>query len=112
MVGVDARRNLRHAGNDFSAKYATDVFTQEAVNVIRKHDPKEPLYLEVSHVAVHAVQGNYLQVRNETENDQKYGYIGDKNRRLFAGKHISWSLLRPVAPAEFKMGVAKLPKKG
>lgn len=88
MIGKDARRNLREAADEFHEQYATDVFTKEAVNIIEAHDSDVPLFLTVSHVAVHALRGNILQVQNETLVHQKYaGYIANKDRRLLAGKN-------------------------
>ncbi len=86
MYGVDARRNFAQAGAEFHGKYATDVFTDEAVRIIENHDRNFPLFLEISHVAVHAEKGDGLKVRNEEENDEKFGYIEDEQRRLFAGE--------------------------
>lgn len=85
MVGLDARRNLAEAGAEFDGKYATDVFTNEAVNIIDNHDAKVPLFLEVSHVAVHAEKDDILKVRDVDSNNVKYDYIKDERRRLFAG---------------------------
>ncbi|XP_065217853.1 arylsulfatase B-like isoform X2 [Planococcus citri] len=83
--GYDARDNYNHAGDRFRGRYATDVFTEEAVNIIKKHDTSEPLFLDLSHLAVHAIVGDILLVKNQTENDEKFSYIKDPHRRLFAG---------------------------
>lgn len=86
MVGVDAQRNLQGAAEEFYGQYATDVFTNEAVSIIRKNDALHPMFLQVSHAAPHAVKGNLLQVRNLSENDRQFGFIKNKQRRLLAGK--------------------------
>lgn len=76
---------MKPAGDEFVDQYATDVFTKEAVNIIKSHDRKTPLFLELSHVAVHALKGNILQVRDEKKNDEDFKYIADQQRRRLAG---------------------------
>ncbi|XP_065213376.1 arylsulfatase B-like [Planococcus citri] len=83
--GYDAWNNHDRAADRFKGKYATDVFTEEAVNIIKNHDTSTPLFLDVSHVAVHAGFNNLLQVRNEQENNERFANIEDQHRRLFAG---------------------------
>ncbi|XKL69126.1 hypothetical protein PGB90_006895 [Kerria lacca] len=83
--GIDAHRDLSPAGAEFYRKYLTDVFTEEAVRIIKNHDRNHPLFLEISHAAVHAIKNNILQVRNVDENNRKFGYIKNEHRRLFAG---------------------------
>ncbi|KAL6953787.1 N-acetylgalactosamine-4-sulfatase, partial [Sarracenia purpurea var. burkii] len=78
---------MKPAGDEFVDQYATDVFTKEAVNIIKSHDRKTPLFLELSHVAVHALKGNILQVRDEKKNDEDFKYIADQQRRRLAGIH-------------------------
>lgn len=83
--GIDARNNFEPAGERFRGKYNTDVFTEEAVQVIRDHDITKPLFLDLSYAAVHAIWKDRLQVKNFEENEKKFAYIKDPNRRLFAG---------------------------
>lgn len=87
MIGIDARRDFERAGNEFAEKYITDVYTNEAVKIIKNHDSRTPLFLDLSHVAVHAVKGNFLQVRDEKKNDQDFKYIDDEQRRRLAGNY-------------------------
>lgn len=70
-------------------RYATNVFTEEARKVIEscKHQ-KNPMFLMVSHLAVHSGNPgpNLLEVSNKSLNDERFSYIEDKSRRLYAGK--------------------------
>ena len=71
--------------------YSTELFTQEAVNVIKNHDRKQPLFLYVSHQAAHA--GNPddpLQVPERYT--KKLKYIKNESRRKYAGKLIPRNL--------------------
>lgn len=89
MSGTDARRGFERVGNEMVDRYATDIFTEEANNVIEscKHQIN-PMFLMVSHLAVHTgVPGpNILEVSNTTNNDIRFNYIENKERRLYAGK--------------------------
>lgn len=70
----------------FRNKYSTDVFTDEAVNIIKAHDTDKPLFLDLSYTAAHALPDSKLQVRNVTETNERFGFIPDENRRMLAGK--------------------------
>ncbi len=85
MKGTDAWNNLDRGGDQFYKKYNTDVFTSEAVNLISNHDKRKPLFLDLSFTSVHAILENGLQVRNMTENESRFKYIKDPNRRKLAG---------------------------
>lgn len=68
-----------------SGKYATDLFTEEAVNVINHHNKSQPLYLYLAHLAVHS--GNpYAPLQAPADVVAKFAYIKDEKRRKFAGK--------------------------
>ena len=65
--------------------YSTELFTQEAVKVIKSHNRKEPLFLYFSHQGVHA--GNPddpLQVPPRFL--KKFKYIRNEKRRKYAGQ--------------------------
>lgn len=89
MIGKDARRGLEQAGDEMVDRYATDIFTEEAQKVIEScKDQKNPMFLMVSHLAVHSGNPgpNLLEVSNKSLNDERFSYIEDKGRRLYAGK--------------------------
>lgn len=89
MTGKDARRGLKRAGDEMVDRYATDVFTEEAIKTIESSKEREnPMFLMISHLAVHS--GNkgphFLEVSNKTYNDIRFDYIKTESRRLYAGK--------------------------
>ena len=66
--GYDFRRNLSVAWKDYG-RYATDLFTDEAVSVINNHGKNsvannntDPLFLYLAHLAVHSAKYVYLNV--------------------------------------------------
>lgn len=69
-------------------RYATEVFTEEALKVIKscKHQ-ENPMFLMISHLAVHSanIGPHFMEVPNKTYNDYHFNYIEDENRRLYAG---------------------------
>lgn len=90
MSGIDARRGFERVGSEMNNRYATDVFTDEARKVIEssKRENKK-MFLMVSHLAVHSgnMGPNLLEVSNKTYNDEKFGYIENENRKLYAGEN-------------------------
>jgi hypothetical protein len=84
MSGKDFRRNMETAW-EFDGQYATDVFTNVSMDIIRSHNKSTPLFLYVAHAAVHAANiGKALEAPQEIIN--KFSYISDPNRRTYAGK--------------------------
>ena len=72
---------------DLQGEYATDVFTDEAVRIIEEHDRNRPLFLYLSHLAVHAGNsGKLLEAPQDVIN--KFRHIPEPNRRTYAGKWI------------------------
>lgn len=66
-------------------KYATQLFTEEAVKIIKNRDSSKPLYLQINHVAPHA--GNSDDpLQAPTEDIARYNYILDGNRKKLAGE--------------------------
>uniref|UniRef100_A0A1B0BNA3 Sulfatase N-terminal domain-containing protein n=1 Tax=Glossina palpalis gambiensis TaxID=67801 RepID=A0A1B0BNA3_9MUSC len=62
-TGLDFRRDLR-SWPEANGTYATDVFTDEAVRIIKCHDESKQLFLLISHLAVHTGKNkNPLQAR-------------------------------------------------
>ncbi|KAG5681948.1 hypothetical protein PVAND_011349 [Polypedilum vanderplanki] len=79
--GFDMRNNFEV--ENVRGKYATDVFTDEAVNLIKRHNTSDPLFLLLSHLAPHA--GNEdkpLEASEEVIN--KFAYIKNEQRRTLA----------------------------
>nr|XP_053629517.1 arylsulfatase B-like isoform X2 [Cherax quadricarinatus] len=82
--GYDMRRNMTVA-RDCYGKYTTDLFTNEAVDIIKKHNSSHPLFLYLAHLAVHSANP-YAPLQAPKEVVQKFAYIKDKKRRTFAGE--------------------------
>jgi hypothetical protein len=78
------RRNLEVA-EDARSHYSTDLFTEEAVRIIRQHDSNSSsLFLYLSHLAPHAANyENPLQAPEDAV--QRFSHIEDPNRRKYAG---------------------------
>lgn len=69
--------------NDAKGKYATDLFTNEAVNLIHDHDNNQPLFLVLTHLAPHT--GNEDKPMEAPEEVvKKFDYIKDEKRRTLA----------------------------
>ncbi|KAL1455069.1 hypothetical protein WDU94_009189 [Cyamophila willieti] len=83
---------MKEYATEVSSKYLTDFLTDESVNIIKSHNQSQPLFLQISHAAVHTAQAGkegqeagVLQVPDEGENNRTFAHISNPNRRLFAG---------------------------
>lgn len=64
--------------------YATELFTQEAVRVIENHNAAKPLFLLMSHLAVHTGnEDNPMEA--PAEEVEKFEHIKDPKRKVYAG---------------------------
>ncbi|XP_061402806.1 arylsulfatase B-like, partial [Musca vetustissima] len=82
ISGLDLRNDLDPMP-EVNGIYATDLFTQEAVRIIDEHDTDRPLFLLMSHLAVHT--GNEDNPMEVLEEDlEKFQYISDPKRRAYA----------------------------
>ncbi|XP_076645885.1 arylsulfatase B [Halictus rubicundus] len=71
---------------DHTDQYMTDLITERAETIISKHNRKKPLYLQLSHAAVHSSDSkDVMEVRDVKEVNASLGYIKDFKRRKFAG---------------------------
>ncbi|XP_024878388.1 arylsulfatase B-like [Temnothorax curvispinosus] len=80
MSGYDMHRGDAPAYG-LTDKYVTDLFTDEAVRIIQGHDPSRPLYLQISHLAVHAPLEN---PQDYDHYDKRFMQIREQNRRKYA----------------------------
>lgn len=76
--GYDLRRNSKVAWFDGQKKYATDLFTDEAIEVIKNHDENLPMFLMVNHLSPHA------PLEAPEEEIEKFNFIKDIKRRKLA----------------------------
>jgi arylsulfatase B len=78
------RRNL-DVDRSYNQTYATEMFTNEAINLIASHNKSQPLFLLLNHLAPHAANEHHpLQAPEEII--KMYEYIPDLDRRTLAGK--------------------------
>ncbi|XP_058802393.1 arylsulfatase B-like isoform X2 [Phymastichus coffea] len=86
-TGIDFHKDNPHRIEPYqNGQYFTDFISDEAEDIIRRHDKQRPLYLQLAHLAGHSTEGiESLEVRNITEVNQNLAYIGDINRRKYAG---------------------------
>lgn len=80
MSGYDMHRGDAPAYGS-TDKYVTDFFTDEAIRIIQYYDPSRPLYLQISHLAVHApLEGP----QDYDHYDRQFMHIREMNRRKYA----------------------------
>lgn len=80
--GFDMRRNLSVAW-DTIGKYSTDLFTEEAVQLIHAHNTTDPMFLYLAHLAPHSGNENDL-LQAPAEEIAKFSYIKNPKRRIYA----------------------------
>lgn len=74
-----------NVGYSLHGKYTTDLVTEESLRVIATHNASKPLFLYVSHAAVHS--GNpYDPLRSPDADVSKMQHIDNYGRRKYAGK--------------------------
>ncbi|CAL1279741.1 unnamed protein product [Larinioides sclopetarius] len=83
FYGIDLHNETGEV-KDVRGQYAADLFTEKAKDIIQNHDPSQPLFLYLAHLAVHT--GNYqmpLQAPHDLVN--QFSYINNYSRRTHAG---------------------------
>ncbi|XP_002739676.1 arylsulfatase B-like [Saccoglossus kowalevskii] len=80
LAAWDLRDGDQVVAPEYVGKYSTIVFAEKAQEIIKKHDPTNPLFLYLSFQAVHAP----LQVPERYINMYKDD-IRDESRRIYAG---------------------------
>ncbi|KAH8270248.1 hypothetical protein KR018_006182 [Drosophila ironensis] len=82
-AGLDFRRNFEPCP-EANGTYATDAFTAEATRIIEEQDKSQPLFMVLSHLAVHTGnEDNPMQA--PAEEVAKFAHIKDPKRRTYAG---------------------------
>lgn len=82
--GYDLRRNLE-VDRSYGDLYATDMFTTEAVNVIKNSGNDLPFFLLINHLAPHAGNDD-IPLEAKPEDFEKFAYIQNTERRTLAGE--------------------------
>lgn len=75
-VGTEPLRNE-------SGQYSTGLLTERAVDLIKSHNKAKPLFLYFAHQAPHS--GSDIPLDAPAENIEKFPYIGETNRTIYAG---------------------------
>ncbi|XP_032679721.1 arylsulfatase B-like [Odontomachus brunneus] len=100
MSGYDMHRDDNPAYG-LTEGYATDLFTDEAMRIIQQHEPSRPLYLQISHLAVHApLESPDDYHRNQDE--EQFKHIRELNRRKYA--RMVWRLDESVGRIVHTLG--------
>ena len=75
------RRNLSTSWSSYG-RYSTDLFSDEAVRIVKAHDRNTmgPLFLYLAHLAVHSANP-YTPLQAPPETVSKFSSIQDENRR-------------------------------
>uniref|UniRef100_A0A1I8NML9 Sulfatase N-terminal domain-containing protein n=1 Tax=Stomoxys calcitrans TaxID=35570 RepID=A0A1I8NML9_STOCA len=82
FTGMDFRDDLRPMP-EVNGIYATDLFTEESVRIIKDHDASTPLFLMLSHLAVHTGnEDNPMEF--PPEELENFDHIKDPKRRAYA----------------------------
>ncbi|XP_067013842.2 arylsulfatase B [Anabrus simplex] len=85
FIGLDFRRGTVPDWKD-EGKYATELFTEEAEQIIRQHNKDRPLFLYLSHLACHNGNDSIpLQVPSVRQNTRMFRHISHPKRQLYAG---------------------------
>ncbi|XP_058803399.1 arylsulfatase B-like [Phymastichus coffea] len=79
MSGFDMHLNNNPAYG-MEGEYLTDLLTTVAIDEIERHDPTQPLFMQINHLAPHSP----LDVPNEYLYDEELRHIIDPNRRNYA----------------------------
>ncbi|KAL3231967.1 hypothetical protein MRX96_023225 [Rhipicephalus microplus] len=83
ISGLDFWNNTEPAW-EANGLYSTDLYADKAVQLIRNIDKSKPQFIFLSHQAVHSGNDdNRLQA--PAKNVEKFPYIGEKNRTIYAG---------------------------
>ncbi|XP_011881604.1 PREDICTED: arylsulfatase B-like [Vollenhovia emeryi] len=97
MSGYDMHRGDAPAYG-LTDKYVTDLFTDEAVRIIEGHDPTRPLYLQISHLAVHAPLEN---PQDYDHHDKRFLYLPEPRRKY---ARMVWKLDESVGRIVHSLG--------
>ncbi|KAJ7390442.1 hypothetical protein OS493_025142 [Desmophyllum pertusum] len=80
--GLDLRNDTTPVWNEWG-NYGTELFTEQAVDVINSHDTSKPLFMYLAHQAVHNANSHQpIQAPQDVIN--KFSHIQDERRRIFA----------------------------
>ncbi|GFV77902.1 arylsulfatase B [Trichonephila clavipes] len=87
FFGIDLH-NGTEVVKDVRGHYATDLFTEKANLIIENHNPSQPLFLYLSHLAVHTAN-KFMPLQAPLDLIDQFDYIKNESRRAFAGMTAS-----------------------
>ncbi|GFS44384.1 arylsulfatase B [Trichonephila inaurata madagascariensis] len=87
FFGIDLH-NGTEVVKDIRGQYATDLFTEKANLIIENHNPSQPLFLYLSHLAVHTAN-TFMPLQAPLDLIDQFDYIKNEYRRAFAGMTAS-----------------------
>ncbi|CAG2111167.1 unnamed protein product [Medioppia subpectinata] len=90
FTGFDLRHNL-DAVDGAHGIYSTDYYTESAVKLISDHNIERPLFVYMSYQSVHSANSPY-ELQAPKQLVDKFSYIKDENRRIFAATLYSMDL--------------------
>lgn len=83
VEGFDLHDSLEAAWN-YEGKYAINLFTNKALQIIENHAQEKPLFLYLAHLGAHAAGKDILGVPNINRTNTKYSHITNPLRRRYA----------------------------
>lgn len=76
------RQNLSVSWDTIN-QYATDLFTDKAVDTIKNHNKNSPMFMILTHLAPHTAN-EYDPMQAPDDEIDKFNYIKNKHRRIYA----------------------------
>ncbi|XP_031636044.1 arylsulfatase I-like isoform X2 [Contarinia nasturtii] len=80
--GYDMRKNLSVHWDTIN-QYATDLFTDKAIETIQTHDKNKPMFMMLSHLAPHTAN-EFDPMQAPEDEINKFEYIKNEKRRVYA----------------------------
>ncbi|KAH9492409.1 hypothetical protein Btru_051041 [Bulinus truncatus] len=81
--GLDFHRNKDILWN-YTGKYSTDVFKEEAIRIINEHNKSQPLFLYLPFQSVHSGNGDSTHLQAPEKYIDRFKYIQNDQRRIYA----------------------------
>lgn len=76
-------RNNLSVSWDTMGTYATDLFTDKAIDTIKNHDKSSPMFMMLTHLAPHTAN-EFDPMQAPDDEISKFNYIENKKRRIYA----------------------------
>ncbi|KAH9492435.1 hypothetical protein Btru_051104 [Bulinus truncatus] len=83
QYGFDFRRDKDLLWN-YTGKYSTDIFKEEAIRIINEHNKSQPLFLYLPFQAVHSGNDDTPHLQAPNKYIDRFKYIQNNQRRMYA----------------------------